>query len=223
MVIVHRLESSRSQRILWLLEELGVAYEVKRYARDKKTMLAPPELRAVHPLGKAPIVTDGDVTIVESAAIAEYLVDTYGKGRFRPAAGTNEHRRYTFWMHYAEGSAMPPLLLKLVASRIAKAPVPFFVKPITKRIAGQLESSFVNPQLATHFDFIEAALAESEWFAGSEISAADVMMSFPLEAASGRSGIADTRPRIRAFVAKLQSREAYKRALEKGGPYTILS
>lgn len=222
MIVVHHLNASRSQRVLWMLEELGVPYEVKKYQRDAKTMLAPPELRAVHPLGKSPVVTDGGRTLAESGAILEYLVDTYGNGRFKPAEGTDERLRYTYWMHYAEGSAMPPLLLKLVASRIASAPVPFFVRPITKKIAGQLESSFVGPQIETHFDFVEAELGKSEWLCGAELTAADVQMSFPLEAAVARAGVGQKRPKIRAFVEKIRDRPAYSRALEKGGPFEIL-
>lgn len=221
MIVVHHLNASRSQRVLWLLEELGLEYEVEKYQRNAKTMLAPPELRAVHPLGKSPVLTDGDRTLAESGAILEYLVDTYGSGRFRPAPGTGERLRYTYWMHYAEGSAMPPLLLRLVASRIASAPVPFFIRPITKQIAGKLESSFIGPQIETHFDFIEAELGKSAWFAGEELTAADVQMSFPLEAAVARGNIAATRPRIRAFVEKIRARPAYKRAEATGGPFAL--
>jgi len=222
MIVVHHLEKSRSQRVLWLLEELGVPYEVKRYARDAKTLLAPPALKAVHPLGKAPVVTDGDRTVAESGAILEYLVDTYGEGRLRPKEGTDEHLRYRYWMHYAEGSAMPPLLLRLVSNRIASAKVPFFVKPVTKQIAAQLESAFVTPQITTHFDFIEAELGKSDWLAGAELTAADVQMSFPLEAAVARAGIGEGRPRIRAYVDRLRAREAYRRAAEKVGGFEIL-
>lgn len=221
-LVVHHLENSRSQRVLWLLEELGVPYDVKHYARNKKTMLAPPELKRVHPLGKSPVITDGGRTVAESGAILEYLVDTYGEGRFRPANGSEDHRKYTFWMHYAEGSLMPPLLLKLVASRIANAPVPFFVRPVTKRIAAQLESSFVDPQLATHFDFVESELAKSEWLAGDTLTAADVQMSFPLEAAVARARGGEGRPKIRAFVEKIQGRPGYQRAIARGGAFAIL-
>jgi glutathione S-transferase len=222
MIVVHHLENSRSQRILWLLEELEVAYEVKRYARDKKTMLAPQALKDVHPLGKAPVITDGARTVAESGAILEYLVETHGGGRLRPMEGTEAHLRYRHWMHYAEGSAMPPLLLRLVANRIASAPVPFFIKPITKRIAGQLESGFIGPQIKTHFDFVESELGKSEWLAGNELTAADVQMSFPLEAAVARADAGNGRPRIRAFVEKIKARDAYKRAAEKGGGFGIL-
>jgi glutathione S-transferase len=219
MLIVHHLNNSRSQRVLWMLEELGIDYEIKRYQRDRKTMLAPPELRAVHPLGKSPVVTDEGQTLAESGAIIEYLVDRYGAGRFAPPPGISPPRlRYNYWMHYAEGSAMPPLLLKLVALRIASAPMPFFVKPVARRIAQTMQDSFIDPQLKLHFGFIENELAKSEWFAGSEFSAADVQMSFPLEAASQRAG-AKQLPHVAAFLKRIHARPAYQRALERGGKY----
>ncbi|SAL31914.1 glutathione S-transferase [Caballeronia humi] len=219
MLIVHHLNNSRSQRVLWMLEELGVEYEIKRYQRDPKTMLAPAELRAVHPLGKSPIVTDDGMTIAESGAIIEYLVDRYGQGRFAPPPGVSPERvRYNYWMHYAEGSAMPPLLLKLVALRIGSAKMPFFVKPVARRIAATMQSSFIDPQLKLHFGYVEGELAKSEWFAGNEFSAADVQMSFPLEAASHRAG-AKKLPHIRAFLERIHARPAYRRALERGGKY----
>jgi glutathione S-transferase len=159
MITVHHLNNSRSQRILWLLEELGVAYDVKRYERDAKTMLAPPALLAVHPLGKSPVVVDGGVTVAESGAIIEYLVDHYGGGRLIPAAGTPQRLRYTYWLHYAEGSAMPPLLLKLVFDRVANDPVPWPISAAARRIAGTVQNSFIGPQLQRHFDYMEAELA----------------------------------------------------------------
>ena len=165
MLVVHHLENSRSQRVLWLLEELGVPYEVKRYARNTETMLAPPELRAVHPLGKSPVITDDGTTVAESGAIVEYLVERYGNGRLIPAAGTPERLRYTYWLHYAEGSAMPPLLLMLVFNRVETAPMPFFVKPIARQIAGRVKGTFIEPQVKLHFDFMETELGKSTWFA----------------------------------------------------------
>jgi glutathione S-transferase len=222
MVVVHHLENSRSQRVLWLLEELGVPYEVKRYERNKETMLAPPELRAVHPLGKSPVITDGDASVAESGAIVEYLVDRYGNGRLVPPAGTPERRRYTYWLHYAEGSAMPPLLLKLVFDRVEVAPMPFFVKPIARAIAGRAKSSFIEPQLKLHFDHVESELGKSAWFAGDELTAADIQMSFPLEAADARGGLAAGRPRCVAFLQRIHARPAYQRALAKGGLYELL-
>jgi glutathione S-transferase len=222
MIKVHHLENSRSQRVLFMLEELGVPYELERYRRHKETMLAPPELRALHPLGKSPIVTDGDAMLAESGAILEYLVERYGEGRFVPARGTPAHLRYRYWLHYAEGSLMPLLLLKLVTNRIAKAPAPFFVQPIKKAISRQLASSFVDPQLTLHLDFIEGELGKSTWFAGDDLTAADVQMSFPLEAATARASD-KKRPRIESFVERVHARPAYTRALEKGGPMEALS
>ncbi|MBB3195317.1 glutathione S-transferase family protein [Roseateles terrae] len=222
MITVHHLNNSRSQRVLWLLEELGLPYEIKHYQRDPKTMLAPPELRRVHPLGKSPVVTDGDLVIAESGAILEYLVDRYGEGRFKPAPGTPEALRYRYWMHYAEGSAMPPLLLKLVFDRIEAGPMPFFIKPIAKAIAGKAKSSFVMPQITNHMNYVEAELGKSDWFAGDSFTAADVQMSFPLEAAATRGGEVARQPRITAFLERIHARPAYQRALEKGGPYALL-
>jgi glutathione S-transferase len=221
MLVVHHLNNSRSQRVLWLLEELGVAYEVKRYERDRTTMLAPPALRSVHPLGKSPVITDDGVTLAESGAIVEYLTDRYGKGRLVPAAGTPERLRYTYWLHYAEGSAMPPLLLKLVFSRIETAPMPFVVRPIARAIARRARTSFIEPQIALHLDFMERALDEHVWFAGSDFTAADIQMSFPLEAAAARGGLDASRPRLMAFLDRIHARPAYQRALERGGPYEL--
>ncbi|HXC50162.1 MAG TPA: glutathione S-transferase [Candidatus Limnocylindrales bacterium] len=223
MVVVHHLNNSRSQRVLWLLEELGVPYEVKRYERNTETMLAPDSLRAVHPLGKSPVITDGDHTVAESGAIVEYLVDKYGNGRLIPPAGTPERLRYTYWLHYAEGSAMPPLLLKLVFTRLETAPAPFFVKPIIRRIADTAMNTFINPQLARHLDYMEGELGRSPWFAGSEMTAADIQMSFPLEAAASRAGLDKSRPRLMDFLARIHSRPAYRKALERGGEYAYAS
>ena len=222
MLTVHHLNNSRSQRVLWLLEELGVEYEVKRYERDPKTMLAPASLRAVHPLGKSPVVTDGDRTLAESGAIVEDLIDRYGNGRLIPAAGTPERLRYTYWLHYAEGSAMPPLLLKLVFDRIETAPTPFFVRPIVRAIAGKVKSSFIGPQLETHLAYQESELGKSTWFAGEELTGADIQMSFPLEAAASRAGLtAASQPKLFAFLERIHSRPAFRRALERGGPYSF--
>jgi glutathione S-transferase len=221
MIVVHHLNNSRSQRVLWLLEELGVAYEVKRYQRDAKTMLAPPALLAVHPLGKSPVMVDGAVTVAESGAIIDYLIERYGDGRLIPPAGTPERLRYTYWLHYAEGSAMPPLLLKLVFDRVAHAPVPWPISAVARRIAGTVQNSFIGPQLKLHLDYMEAELAAHAWFAGAEFSAADVQMSFPLEAAASRAGLDAGRPRLMAFLDRIHARGAYQRALERGGPYSF--
>lgn len=222
MITVHHLNNSRSQRVLWLLEELGLDYEVKRYQRDKASMRAPAELRAVHPLGKSPVITDGAQTIAESGAIIQYLLDTYGNGRLIPPPGTAERQRWHYWMHYAEGSLMPPLLLKLVFDRIANARMPFFAKPIARGIAAQGLKSYVMPQIKQHLDFIEGELGASKWFAGPEFSAADIQMSFPLEAAAARTGLDSTRPRTMAFLEAIHARPAYERAIERGGEYELL-
>jgi glutathione S-transferase len=221
MIVVHHLNNSRSQRVLWLLEELGLEYEVKGYQRDPKTMLAPPTLRAIHPLGKSPVITDGQRTIAESGAIIEYLVETYGGGKLVPPPGTPERLRYRYWMHYAEGSAMPPLLLKLIFTRIPKAPMPALVRPVVKRIAGEICKTFVDPQLKLHIEYMENELSKSTWFAGEEFTAADVQMSFPVEGAAVRGPGAE-RPKLRSFLERIHARPAYKRALERGGPYELL-
>src|SRR6266849_2320482 len=221
MIVVHHLNNSRSQRVLWLLEELGVPYEVKRYQRDAKTMLAPPELLAVHPLRKSPVIVDGTVTVAESGAVIDYLVDRYGGGRLMSAAGTPERLSYTYWLHYAEGSAMPPLLLKLVFDRIANGPAPCPISSVARRIAGTVQNSFVGPQLKRHLDYMEAALGAHTWFAGQEFTAADVQMSFPLEAAASRAGLNGSLPRLTAFLDRIHARDPYQRALERGGPYSF--
>ncbi len=222
MLVVHHLDNSRSQRVLWLLEELGTSYEIVFYRRDPKTMLAPPALRAVHPLGKSPVVTDGDLTLVESGAIVEYLADRYGGGRLAPAVGTPARLRYARWLHYAEGSLMPPLLLKLVFHRVETEKMPFFAKPIAKAIAGKVRQAFIDPQLRLHLDYLEGELEHAEWFAGDAFSGADIQMSFPIEAAAARGGLGANRPRLAAWLERIHARAAYRRALERGGPYAIL-
>ncbi len=222
MIVVHHLNNSRSQRVLWLLEELGLAYDVKRYERDKETMLAPPELKRIHPLGKSPVVTDGDLTLAESGAIIEYLVERSGNGCFAPARELPAYLRYRYWLHYAEGSLMPPLLLKLVFDKIEKAPMPFFVKPIAKAISEKAKSSFIMPQLNTHLDYLEAELGKAKWFVGDEFSAADVQLSFPIEAAAARGGLNASRPRLMDFLKRIHARPAYQRAVERGGEYGVM-
>jgi glutathione S-transferase len=222
MITVHHLNNSRSQRVLWLLEELEVPYEVKRYERDATTMLAPASLKAVHPLGKSPVITDGEVTLAESGAIIEYLAGTYAGGRLLPPAGTPERLRCTYWLHYAEGSAMPPLLMSLIFNRVRTSPMPFFAKPIARGIADKVMGSFVSPQIKLHFDYMEGELGKSTWFAGHEFSAADVQMSFPLEAAASRAGLNASRPNLAAFLERIHARPAYQRALAKGGPYELM-
>lgn len=214
MITLHHLNNSRSHRILWLLEELGIDYEIKHYQRDKETMLAPPELKSVHPLGKSPVITDGNITIAESAAIIEYLIDNYGNHKFKPKAGTPEALKYNYWMHFAEGSAMGPLLLTLIFNKIDSA-VPLLIKPIIKAVTSKVRSNFINPNLKNNFAFIESELSKTEWFAGSEFSGADIQMSFPMEAGAVRTS--NLGPKSKEFLEKIHSRPAYRKALEIGG------
>lgn len=222
MITVHHLNNSRSQRVLWLLEELGLPYAIKRYERDPQTMLAPASLREVHPLGKSPVITDGELTLAESGAIVEYLVDRYGNGRLVPPLGTSEHLRYTYWLHYAEGSAMPPLLLKLIFDQVVKSPMPFFVRPIARSIVSRVKSSFIEPQITQHLDYMEAEIGKSTWFTGNDFTAADIQISFPLEASVARAGLNASRPKLMAFLHCIHTRPAYRKALERGGRYELL-
>ena len=203
-IIVHHLENSRSQRILWMLEELGMAYEVKRYERNKQTMLAPPELKQVHPLGKSPVIADGDTVVAETGAIIEYLVEK-ADGQLGPLAHRESVLRYRQFLHYAEGSLMPPLLVKLVLTR-----VPLLGKTAAKRI---------QPMIDVHLDYVESELSQRPWFAGDEMTAADIMMSFPLEAARSRAGLGQSRPHTIAWLDTIHARPAYQAALARGGPY----
>jgi glutathione S-transferase len=220
MLTVHHLNNSRSQRVLWLLEELELPYEIVRYQRNPKTMLAPPELRAIHPLGKSPLVTDDGRVIAESGAILEYLLDKVPGTSLRPAAGSDDFQRYRYYLHYGEGSVMPLMLLALVLAAIPKGPMPFFLRPVAKGIANGVHKSFLRPQTKTHLEFLDNELSVRPWFAGASFSAADVQMSFPLEAASVRSGARDY-PHIADWLGRIHARPAYKRALDKGGPFTL--
>ncbi len=218
---VHHLENSRSQRVLWLLEELGVDYDLKVYPRHRKTGRAPAELRAVHPLGKSPVVElDDGVVLAESGAILEELVDRFGEGRLRPAPGTDASRRCRFWLHYAEGSLMPVLLVKLIMDRLRNPPMPFFLKPLPRLIAGQVDAAFTDPEIVQHRRFIEEQIGAGPWLLGDELTIADIQMSFPLEALVARGDAVES-PRIRAFVERVRSREAFQRALKRGGPYDL--
>jgi len=217
VLIVHHLNNSRSQRILWLLEELAVPYEVKHYQRDPDTMLAPPALRAVHPLGKSPVITHGDRVVAETGAIVTYLVDNFGNGQLMPAGGTEDRLRYIYWLHFAEGSAMPPLVITLLLNEMAKR-TPMLVRPVAKMIAAAVQKTYSGPTMAAQLDYIEQELTASLWFTGDSFSAADIMMSFPLEAASERIGLG-TRTRTRDWLARIHDRPGYKAALQKGGPY----
>ena len=223
MILVHHLNNSRSQRVLWLLEELGVAYQIKRYERDPNTMRAPPSLRQVHPLGKSPVVTDGDTTLAESGAIIEYFVERHPSARLAPAVGTPERTRYTYWLHFAEGSAMPPLLLKLVFDRIERAPMSLIARPIARSIARRVKQQFVEPEISQHLNYLEAELGKSDWFAGGAFTAADIQMSYPIEAAVARAGTHHGRPRLMAFIDRTRGRPAYQRALQRAGEHAIIT
>jgi len=222
MIIVHHLNNSRSQRVLWLLEELGLEYELKFYERDPRTMQAPASLRAVHPLGKSPVISDDGLVIAESGAIIEYLIDRYGAGRLKPPSGTPGQLRYTYWLHFAEGSAMSPLLLALLFGRLPRGPMPFFVRPIVRQVSEKVLATYVRPQLQAHLDFMEGELARSTWFAGEEFSGADIQMSFVAEGAAVRAGLDASRPKLWNWLERIHARPAYQRALEKGGPYALL-
>jgi glutathione S-transferase len=204
MIIVHHLENSRSQRVLWMLEETGLSYEVRRYERDKKSMLAPPELRAVHPLGRSPVIESDGRIVAETGAIIDYLVERAG-GHLGPPPDRDGALRYRFFLHYAEGSLMPPLLVKLVLGRVP--------------LLGRLAQKRFQPMIDLHLDYVEAEIAQRPWFAGDRLTAADVMMSFPLEAARSRAGLDGSRPHTVAWLDKVHARAAYRRALEMGGAY----
>lgn len=222
MLTVHHLNNSRSQRILWLLEELEVEYEITGYERNPQTMLAPRELRKIHPLGKSPVVTDGDNTIAESGAIIEYIVDEYGQGRLRPEAGTAKFLRYRYWMHYAEGSAASPLLLKVVFDELPRQG-PWLAKPLLKTISKLVGAQYIDPQINLHMKYWEDELSKQTYFVGDEFTAADIQMSFPMEAVAAR--LDEERlskfPKIQAFVASIHERPAYKRAVERGGEFSL--
>jgi glutathione S-transferase len=203
--------------VLWLLEELGVPYEVKRYERNATTRLAPPELRAVHPLGKSPVITDDGRAIAETGAIVDYLIERHGGGRLIPLAGTEERLRYGYWLHFAEGSAMPPLVMTLVLQGMVKA-VPLLLRPLARRMADGVRDRYLNPTMAAQLDFMQAELERDTWFAGQEFTAADVMMSFPVEAAASRTGLGG-RAKLTNWLDRIHARAAYKKALARGGPY----
>jgi glutathione S-transferase len=221
VLTVHHLEKSRSHRVIWLLEEMGIPYELKIYKRDSKTLLAPPELKKIHPLGKSPVITDGQLVIAESGAILEYLVDKYGQGRFKPKAGTQDYEDYRYFMHFTEGSFMPYLVMSLVFNMLPKQPVPFFMKPVMKGISEAVHRMFLYPNLISQFEFLENHLKKSNWFAGQEMTAADIQMSFALLSAEDKMPSLFNYPRLKAMNEKFRSRPAFKRALEKGGPLEL--
>ena len=220
-ITVHHLNDSRSQRILWLLEELGLEYEVKRYERDPETMLAPASLQEVHPLGKSPVITDEELTLAESGAIVEYLVDRYGNGRLAPTTQTPERLRYTYWLHYAEGSAMPPLVMQLIFNQIEEQS-PFYLRAIAKIITGRVKQTYIEPQIAQNLDYLEAELKKNTWFVGDQFTAADIQLSFPLEAAAAYSNLDANHPQLIAFLERVHARRAYQKALERGGAYNLV-
>lgn len=219
MITLHHLENSRSLRIVWLLEELGLDYEIRHYARDSKTMLAPPELKQVHPLGKSPVITDGDITVPESGAIIEYLIQRYGNDSWKISADDPRWVQERYWLHYAEGSLMPLLVMKLIFSRIPKSPMPFIARPVAKGISGKVIGTFIDPQLENQLAVIEAHLGTHSWFTGDTPSAADIIMSFPLQAASARADLSQL-PAIQRFLQQMEARPAYQRAVERAGPLT---
>ena len=204
MIKVHHLENSRSQRILWLLEELGEPYEVIRYARDPKSMLAPPSLRKVHPLGKSPVIEDQGRVIAETGAIVDYLVEK-AEGRLGPPANRDSVLLYRQFLHYAEGSMMPPLFGLLIVNRLG--------------LLGRPAKGPILKMFGQHLDWLESELAGRDWFAGDEFTAADIMMSFPLEAARARAGLGPDRPHLTDWLERIHARPAYAEALAKGGPY----
>ena len=225
MLTVHHLENSRSQRILWLLEELGVSYEVKRYERNKQTNLAPPELMQVHPLGKSPVIDDNGKVFAETGAMIEHILDAHGRGKLRPAPGTPAYDHYRYWMYAAEGTYMPPLVFTLFVNRIETAPMPFFAKPIAKKIAGSIRDGYLNHTMKAQYDFLESTLENTPWLASEDITAADIIMSFPVEAFSARGQDnlkGGEYPNIAAYLMRFQARPAYARALERGGPYALM-
>lgn len=221
MITVHHLENSRSHRVIWLLEELQLDYQIKHYARDKTTNLAPAELLQIHPLGKAPVITDDNLTLAETGAIIDYLAGQYGDGKLRPAEGTPARLQYNYWLHYAEGTFMPYMVFSLIMHRIETAPVPFFVKPVAKGIVKKVRSSYLSPNIKRNLDFMESHLSENTWFCGDTLSAADIQMSFALQAAQTRTDLAANYPALQKYVDSIEQMPSYQRAIEKGGALNL--
>ena len=220
MLIVHHLENSRSQRTLWMLEELEADYDIKRYERNPETKLAPAELKAIHPLGKSPVITDGDITVAESGAIVEYVMGKYSSGALQPADNDTARREYTYFLHYAEGTMMPLMIINLLLTRVESAKLPFFVKPIAKGITGKLREAYLTPNMENNLKFLEATLADREWFTGNLLTAADIHMSFVLEGLHV-AGVLEGLPNLKACYERCVARPAYQRAIEKGGPFDL--
>jgi glutathione S-transferase len=219
MIKLHHLEYSRSHRILWLLEELGLPYEIVRYQRDPKTLLAPPALKAIHPLGKSPVVEDGGELLAESGAILELLAERHGEGRLSVAPTSTDRARYLYWLHYAEGTMMPLFLMKLVFGRIPSQ-TPFLVRGVAGAISKAVQTSFLDPQIKTNLGWCEAELNRRPWFAGETFTAADIQMSYPLQAGAARAGLKGL-PAIEGFLKRCAERPAYQRALAAGGPVEL--
>ena len=219
MITLHHLNNSRSQRIIWLLEELKLEFVIEFHKRDSKTYLAGDSLKAIHALGKSPVISDDKtgMTLAESGAIIEYLVQTYGK-HLMPEQGSQAYWQYLYWLHFSEGSLMPPMVMNLVLSKMKDSPMPFFVKPIAKTIANQIVKQFSGPNIKRSLEFIEDHLSKNTWFCGDQLTGADVQMSFPLEASAAR-GMVDQYPNILAYVKRFQALPAYQAALAKGGDY----
>jgi len=219
MLTVHHLNQSRSQRVIWAVEELALPYQIVRYQREK-TMMAPPSLKKVHPLGKSPVVEDNGLIVAESGAILEYLQETYDLTSQLKPQSPEQKLQYRFWLHYAEGSLMPILLMKLVFNSLGKPPVPFGLRTLGKGLGKGVQKAWLNPQLETHARFIEAHLSENSWFAGDRLSMADIQMSFPIFALLARGGI-DNLPHTQAWKKKVEMRPAWQRAIQQGGPFDL--
>lgn len=219
MIVVHHLNNSRSQRILWLLEELELPYEIKRYQRQT-SMLAPPELKKVHPLGKAPVITDGDRVVAESGAILEYLAGRYDRNRLLTPLDEEEALECRYWLHYAEGSLMPLVVMRLIFSRMGKPPVPWLLRPIGAAFGNGVRKGFLDKQLTTHRQFIEQHLTRLPWFAGQHLTLADIQMSFPIQGLAARGGL-DGMPATQAWLDKISRRPAWQRAIQQGGELNL--
>ncbi|ALM52459.1 glutathione S-transferase [Halomonas huangheensis] len=226
MIRLHHLENSRSQRIAWLLEELHVDYEVAFYRRNSSTMLAPDELKRIHPLGKSPLITDEDAggrVVAESGAIIEYLLERFDtRNCLSPPPGSDAHQDYRFWLHHAEASGMPPLVMSLIFSRLGKAPVPALLRPLGRRFAAGIRQRYLGPEISRLRQFWEDSLSDRCWFAGNAFSAADIQMSFPLMALAGRAGL-EGYPRLESFLQRATAREGYQRTIEKVGDLKLMS
>jgi glutathione S-transferase len=218
IIVVHHLNNSRSQRIIWMLEELGLEYEIKQYQRDAVTNLAPNTLKLIHPLGKSPVISDDDIVVAESGAIIDYLAQTYGSEAMIPPMGTEAYRQYSYWLHFAEGSLMPPMVAKLVFDKVRANAKPFFVKAIANKIADKVMAGYFGPNISANMEFVDMHLSHNKWFAGEQLSGADIQMSFPLEASVAR-GAGKNYPHIAEFVKRIHARPAYQAALKKGGQY----